>query len=154
MAKLKINHRLVASHRLALITLTSNTPLWLSMILFLSGVIVTTLLGLMNLTRDLQYHYILIRQIVLVVSLAGFIVLVCLRWKRKSLIADYRKDRFRHPQRVGILSGMINSNSIAMPRPVPDLRTWSQLFPDPWVIEFLNPSQIDDKFCFIVNPIW
>jgi hypothetical protein len=42
--------------------------------LFLSGVIVMTLLGLINLPMDIQYHYVSVTQIVVALSPVGFIV--------------------------------------------------------------------------------
>ena len=41
---------------------------------------------------------------------------------------------------------------LAVRRIIPGLRIWSQLFSDLWMIEFINPSQVDDRFRFIVNP--
>lgn len=149
---------MLLSLRYCIIRLNNNTALWWSLSLAATAATIALLLriviptNLSNSFNDVPLY------IGLVVALSFLCFFILARIMKSLIITHYRRDRFRHPLRIGILDGSTGVGDLALPIdgdfPTPQqwLQAVGQVFHDNDVVCMISTTQIDNKYCMILNP--
>jgi hypothetical protein len=146
------------SLRYRLLKLINNTSLWWSVTLAATAATIAVLLRALSPPIILQSDNIILLSVGLPITIGFLCLFVFSRIRRSHIIGDYRKDRFRHPIKVGILDGSIRRRDRPCHVEVGALlpQQWAQIlgriFQDENLIHMISPTQIDNSYCIILNP--